>query len=612
MPSPAQQVDAVFNKADGYAKAAQSSLKGFTDALSKSFYTPPTIGLTWNTPAPPALPGLPGVPVLPQIVFSAPSSQPKDITEQIPVFGLTTFTDTEPDLHLPSAPTISYGTTPVVPGVANVAVPTAPVLTMPGLPTFVQLNAVPFATVDLHDDWLAKLENIPTLTLVAPTPYSYALGPAYASQLLDNVKAKINERLAGGTGIAPAVEQQLWDRARSREVQTALANEADIMRTSEAQGFQLPSGVLAAQLREARQGYFDKLSSLSRDISIKQADLEQANAKDAIAAGMQLESQLIDYSYKLESLAFESAKTTAESALQLYTAAIEQYRVLLQGYETYASVYKTIIDGQLAKVEVYKAQLQGELAKVQINAGLVEQYKAQIEAQMSRVEIFRAQVSAAQTLVQLEEAKIGAAGEQIRAYVAQVNAETAKVEAYKAGVQAEATKIDIYKVKAEVFSAKAGAQAEYSRSLVARYSALVSANANAWAGYSAKVGAESARIEALGKQSAGLLDTYRAAAAAVEAQATMTTRVWESNIRQYEAGQTLTLQTAKVNNDAVQYANASRLDAAKSGAQVYAQLTGSAYQMMHVQASISGNAQNTVSYNYSGSTAGSPVATTSV
>lgn len=64
----------------------------------------------------------------------------------------------------------------------------------------------------------------------------------------------------GGTGLAPAVEQAIWDRARSRETQTALANQTEVMRTSEALGFPLPSGVLASQLRAAQEDYYNKLS----------------------------------------------------------------------------------------------------------------------------------------------------------------------------------------------------------------------------------------------------------------------------------------------------------------------------------------------------------------
>lgn len=54
----------------------------------------------------------------------------------------------------------------------------------------------------------------------------------------------------------------------------ALAREQEVMRTAEELGFPLPSGVLAGLLADAGREFHDKLSGLSRDIAIKQAELE--------------------------------------------------------------------------------------------------------------------------------------------------------------------------------------------------------------------------------------------------------------------------------------------------------------------------------------------------
>ena len=608
MASAAELVNQSFANAQNYAATAQQALTGFTDALSTSIYAPPTISVTWNSLAAPTLPSLPSVPTMPTIAFAAPTA-PGEWALAEPVITVDDFTELSPTLNLPNAPTVTYGTAPSVPSVANVAVPDAPTLAAVAVPTYLGLSTPTFAGVDLHTDYLTKLDNIPTLDLVAPTPYSYALGPEYASALLTGLKATLNNRLAGGTGLPAAVEQAIWDRARSRETQTALANEAEVMRASEAMGFQLPSGVLAAQLREAQQAYYDKLSGLSRDIGIKQAELEQENLKQTIAAGMDLEGKLIDYSLQLERMTFEAAKTAADNAVQIYNAQVEQFKALLSAYNTYAVAYKTIMDAELSKVEVYKAELQAEQTKADVNNSLVQQYKAQIEAGLAYVEIYKAQVGAANTLIQLEQAKIGAAGEQIRAYVAQVNAETSKVEAYKAGVQAEATKVEVYRVKAQAFSAKTGAQAEKARAEISRYTALAQAKEAQWRGYTAQVEAERSRIAALGTQSTALLEGYKAGAAAVETEAGMHTKVWETQIRQYEASQNIAIQAAKINGDFTIQTNNARLDAAKAGTQVYAQLTSSAYGMMHTSAGISGSASMSVGYSYGGDVSGtvSPV-----
>lgn len=594
------EVTNAFSMAYSYAENSRSMLSSFTQALTASIYAPPTISMTWTSIAPPSLPDLPETPALPMINFAVPAGQPAELELETPSVAIDTFDELAPDLVLPDAPALSYGVVPTIPEINEVAIPGSPLVVMPDAPTYLTLTPIAFAGIDTHDEWLEKLDAIPTLELAAPTPFSYSPGPEYASSLLDSLKVKLLERMSSATGLDPAVEQAIWDRARSRETKAALANEADIQRAAESLGFSLPAGVLAAQLAEARQNYYNKLSELSRDIAIKQADLEQTNLRETIAAAMQLEGQLIDYAYKLEALSFEAAKAYADNAIQSYNAAVDQFRALMTGYQTYAQAYDTIIKAQLAKVDVYKAQLQGEQTKADINNALVQQYKAEIEAGMSQVEVYRAQVGAAQTLVQLEQARISAAGEQVRAYVAQVNAETAKVEGYKAQVQAQSVLVDMYKTKADAFGARVGAQAEQAKAELARYNALIQAKQSEWEGYKTKVQAEGERIRALGVQSSALLDGYKAGNAAVESEARMHLARWETQIKDYEAGQQLMLQTSKINADVALQTNNARLDAAKVGAQVYAQLTSSAYGMVHASAGISASGSTSVSYSYGG------------
>jgi hypothetical protein len=598
-PSSHAQVDSLFGAAQSYSANATQGAQSFLAALNTSIYAPPTVQVTWESIAPPSLEALPDLPSMPTISVNFPTDTPQQLMLDIPVGEIDDFDVVMPDTNFGTAPTISYGVIPTVPSIGSVDLPEMGLIELPNEPSMLSLATVSFAGVDLRADWLTKLEDIPEMTLVEPTPYSYGLGPEYASALLDSLKAVLVERMTGGTGLDPAVEQAIWGRARDRETRISQANIDEIQRQSDALGFDLPSGTLATQMRQAQQDYYDKLSTLSRDVAIKQAELEQENLKQTIAAGMQLESQLMDHSYKLEQLTFENAKQYAENAIQVYNAGVEGYKGLIAGYTAYAQTYKTIIDAELSKVEVYKAELQAEMTKAQINQALVSQYKASIDAQMSKVEIYKAQVSAAQTLVQLESTKISAAGEQVKAYVAQVNAETAKVEAYKAGVQAEATKVEVFKSSVQAYSAKVGAQAEKAKADISRYTALQSAKAAEWDGYKARVQAEAERIRALGIQSGALLDGFKAGAAAVESKSRMTTQVWETQIKQYEAGQNISLQGAKINNDAWMQARNAQLDAAKVGAQVYAQLSAAAYSTISASASISGSSSDSYSHNFS-------------
>ena len=655
-----------------------------------------------------------------------------------------------PDLSIGAAPTLDFGVRPTVGAVADITFPDEISFSMPSAPSLMSLSTPTFAGVNIHEDWMTKFDNISTLDLVAPTPYSYALGPEYASTLLSNLKTTLNSRLSGGTGLPEDVEQAIWDRARSRETSIALANEADILRTSEALGFPLPAGVIAAQTRDAQKGYYDKLSGLSRDVAIKQAELEQENLKQTIDAGMALEGKLIDYSYQLERLTFEAAKEQADNAIQAYNAQVEKYKALLSVYSIYSDAYKTIISAELAKVEVYKAQLQAEETKAQVNMTLVGQYKAEIDARMAFVEIYKAQIGAANARIGLEQAKLSMVGEEIRAYVAGINGETAKLEAYKvgvqaktvvadlykSGVQAEMAKVELYKagieaqsatiaayragieaqmagievyktalqtdqIKAELYKLgieaqmttvqaykagveaktavveayraaiqadaakvelykagvdaettkieafKAGVQAdataaevyktgvdaqvskvgafkakvdafavqsgiavEAAKANIANLDAKIRAKALEWDGYKALVQNNEMKMRLSMQSNELLIAKYRAEGDMNVAERNMMVKKWETQIKEYEAGQQLLVQTAKINGDFAMHAASVRADAAKVGAQVYAQLTGSAYSTIKASAGMDYRGSLGVSYNYSNKTSNQPAGIT--
>ena len=595
------QVDRILDASVYYASQAEVKLNSFTAALESTLYTAPVLNIAWTSLADPEYALVNPAPDLTAVTFSAPTEPTLQALPSVTI-SIDDFTEVAPTLPSISAPTVSIGTAPSVPAVGAVSIPDAPTIDVVALPSYLALSTPTFAGVDLHLDWLDKLDEIPELSLVSPTPFSYALGPEYASALLSSLQNTLNARLAGGTGLSPAVEQAIWDRGRDRETNIMQGNIDDLMRTSEALGYDIPAGVIAAQLREAEQKYYDALSTLSRDVSVKQAELEQENLKQTIAAGMQLEGMLIDQSLKLEQMAFNTAKEYADNAVAIYNAGVEAYKAILAGYAAYAAAYKTIIEAELAKVEVYKAELMGEQTKASINNTLVQQYKAQIEASMALVEIYKAQVGGAEALIRLEQAKISAAGEQIRAFTAQVNAETAKVEVYKTQIQAQSLEVDMYKAKAQAYSAVVGAQAEEARVHIAEYSAIANANATLYEGYKAKISASTAQMNAIVGENSKLIDAYRAEAAATEANAKLVASVWEAKIKEYEASQMFMLEQGKINNAALMQANQSRNEAAKVGAQVYSQLSASAYGMMHSNASIQGQTQNSVSFSYKNAT----------
>jgi hypothetical protein len=593
-------VEEKFRSSMSYAHAAMDDVSNFQQGLVNSIYKPSLIDVKWSTLAAPNLPPIPDYRALDTeaMKLNEPGGMPAPLTATMRDVAIDDIDLDMPVLDFGRAPELTIGTVPVLPEVRDVALPDAPTVTLPDVPEFLSLQTHSFGGVNLHEDWLKKLDELPTLSILEPAPFNYQPGAKYASQLLENLKATLNARIHGGTGLAPVVEQQIWDRARDRETQVALAREQEVMRAAEALGFPLPSGVMAGQLADARREYLDKLSGLSRDVAIKQAELEQQNLRDSIASALQLENMLMDDCHRMERLAFDTAKAVAEHALASYNGALAKFQALLAGYQAYASAYDSIIRAELAKVEVFKALLSAEEVKANINKTLVDRYKAEIEGRMAAVEIYKARVGAAQTLVEIEKTRIEAGGEQVKAFVATVNAETAKAELYKVRVSAETAKVGAVEAMARAYSAKVGGQAEKARTEVARYQALISQKGMEWDGWKARLQGEVARIDALSRASSVAADAYRIGASAAEAQAGSLMRRWEADLKQYEAGKELVFRVQKANSDATHHANDARMEANKIGLTTSAQQVASAWSAVSAQAEVGARVTESHDYKY--------------
>jgi uncharacterized protein YoxC len=236
------------------------------------------------------------------------------------------------------------------------------------LETFVdQLNtAIQVAPlVDLEFNPVAAPSTAAPPTYTAPTPYS--------SSLLTSLAAALTTRLAGGTGLAPAVEAAIWDRARDRESATAQAAIDTITREAEALGYELPPGVVADGIRRETRAFYDKTSTFSRDVAIKQAELEQANMQKTIDQVREFEVSLAEIITKRASMALDEFR----AAVEVFRAEVEQE---VKHWEAQIAQYKAqadyIMAGQRINSEVIRANLATVLEAGKIGAQVYSQLVA--------------------------------------------------------------------------------------------------------------------------------------------------------------------------------------------------------------------------------------------
>lgn len=98
----------------------------------------------------------------------------------------------------------------------------------------------------------------------------------------------------GGSGINAQVEAQIWARDRDRIHQEYAANERDVISGFAARGFPMPPGAAMGAVQMARADAAAKVSSSSRELAIKQMDLEVENVRFAIDKAISLYSTSMD------------------------------------------------------------------------------------------------------------------------------------------------------------------------------------------------------------------------------------------------------------------------------------------------------------------------------
>lgn len=521
--------------------------------------------------APPALQpqGTGGSASIPGVTYQGPGGFSRQV--EIPEFPV--FNGEAPAIRELTPPVFEAGVIPELPPVSIPSSVGTVDVVLPPVPPLLSLTFASFDGVTLPP---APTDAVPDLLLVEPAPLDYTPGTQYTSALLTQLRTVLESRITnGGTGLPPDVEQAIWDRAREREIK-ALEDGVLALEAMEASGMAFPPGVYLDARIKLETEFGKTTIGLSRDIAIEQAKLELTNVQEALRVAVQLEGQYLQYISQWERLAFDAARTTVESAVQIYAAKVDAYKALVDAYRTKIAIYEASVRAELAKVEVYRARIAAEQAKADVNTALVAQYKVQVDAALSAVEVFKARVVGIQAQAALEQTKVQAYAEQIRAYTARANAYTAEVEGYRAATQTEIAKQDAYRTKVEAFRALVEATGRVADARIAEFNGYVNA-------YEAEV--ESARAAAQAQASAAqaAAAAYATDAERERTQAQATASHNEVLVKQWEATMTyqarmaeVGIAAAKANSDLYVSLRSISLDASKAAAQVAAQLGAAA------------------------------------
>ena len=359
-------------------------------------------------------------------------------------------------IRVPDAPTPrDFGPGPSKPVLTPVVTPDVPVLNRPVLPAMLDVVIPDFTFPELptFDATAPEFQGsfVSTVLQWTETPYEI--------EILDEVMDKLRLMWAGGTGLPPAVEQALWERAASRE---DIAISRDVSAAAiefSGRGYTLPPGMLANRIDTIRMDGALRKQSLGRDILIKVTDVQIENLRFACTQAIAAEQVLVSIWTTVAARAFEAAKIQLDSQLSLLNAHIAIFNARQSAYATEATVYRARLDGQLSRLQVMRMELDAELAKGTINEQRVRVYAEMTRALIADIEIYKAQMQGAQLQSELQRNEVELFKSEVQAYAEQLQSDKNRFEVFESQVRGETAKAAVVESQARGYAAYISGQA---------------------------------------------------------------------------------------------------------------------------------------------------------
>lgn len=550
--------------------------------------------------------GKPTVPTISNGTRTLPSA-PLLTTPSISLSTAPEFTAIEPSLNIPVVPNPLSISLPVKDFIVDTSIdfPVTPDTTLPNVPTLLSLDLpVPEEIFLPVFDQAFPTSN----SLVIPGVTFSWNESAYSDDLLTKVKTELFNRLSTSTGLAPLVEEAIWNRGRDRESKAALLAERTLLEDRAGQGFSRPTGSMMAALDQLVQDTQGKIIELSREIMIKQAELEQENIKTSIQQTIALEDIFIREKNNISQRQFEAAKYIQDIAVEIFKISVSKYNSEVEAYKAFSAAYTSRVQAELSKIEIFKAQIDAEKLKGDINEQNIKIYVAQLEGVKSNVEIYKALIGAVSEKLRAEALKIEVYKSDVEAYATGVKAKAEEYSMYSEQIKGEMAKVDIYESKVKAFTSRIQAYAAQNDVAIKKAEVDTSIQELNVKKYSADIEAFIKQVQAdqLVYQSAvdlykGQAEMYLADVSMTRSSAELALKQSENVIAQNKYKADIGIQNAQISLESLKGAYGASLQAKIAAGSIYQGIGTSALNAINVSASLSGQAQVSLSesHNYS-------------
>lgn len=445
-----------------------------------------------------------------------------------------------------------------VPIVTGLVVPDAPPYVAPDKPTAPALNldfvepaepTADYGTLDALDELnlptytpvvLPSFNEItPTFDTLPPNPFIQWQEPEYDSDVRDSIESVLATMLAGGTGLPAAVENAIWDRGRDRETREAAALYIAADEEMSSKGFMYPPGRLNGQRIAIRDASDRKINELSREVMVKQADLEQVNRNFAVTAGINFEQVFVTLFIAVVGRNFEIAKFEVETQIQIYNTEVSAFNVEQQIFASKISLYRAQLEGAFAQIKAFQALVDAEKAKAEINVAKVQAFEAKIRAFVAQVTAFSELIKAQVAKAEFEKNKVDIFKAQIEAEVAEISGQKAQFDAYGSRIQGIVAQSNLEEANARAYAARVQAIGEKGTLLIKQADANIQVNRLSleW---------NVALLQRLSTQSSQELTAIQARLAAFQASSTRGVAQFEAQSRAHQVEMTGRIEATRL------------------------------------------------------------------
>lgn len=448
----------------------------------------------------------------------------------------------------------------------------------------------------------------PVFDATPPDPNDFAFENAeYTPLMLDEIRQKVLAVFNGETGLPPAVEQALFERAREREVELG---DRDVQQARDewaARGWKHPPGQLNAATNRARSDASAKISQLNRDQFIEHNKMKLEMLREAMSQALALEEVWVRLFTASEERRLQAVQLRLQLSIQVFNAFISKYQADASVFSIHAQVFNQKFQAAMAKLSLFSEQLRaqsliGDLneqdvrifaqritaleANAQVYRAKVEGYRALFEAINSKVAVYRAQLESNTTLMAGYEADVRAFVERVRAQSQRDERFNIRANIFNQNMQGWKTQVEALQDVTRTAIAEGGLRRDVFSSNTDRIRAFVDG--------------EQGRIGALRDKYAALASEIGAKSEVERSRYQLMLSIAQAKMGRYESASRILLQNGQMNIQNLLAAENLMLRGKETGAQTLAQLAAGYTSAANVNATISDGSDSSLSYTFSG------------